>query len=394
MADHELTNSPLLSLGFRPFFLAGAVYAVIAMLVWLAVYSFGLPVDFHGLTPSLWHAHEMVFGYSLAVIAGFLLTAVKNWTGKPTLHGTALLLLFLFWLCARLAFYLPGPGIAGAMVFDTLFAAYLSIGILRPIAATRQWKQLGIVIKVILLGTGNLVFYLGALGVIGQGVHWGLYTGFYLVTGLILTLSRRLIPFFIELGVGYKVKLRNSARLDIAALVAFLAFFIVEVFTGNRPLSATLAGVLFVIHLVRLSGWYTPGIWHKPLLWSIYLSYAFLTLGFGLFAASVWLDTLWFPALHAFAVGGVGLMTLSMMSRVSLGHTGRDINRLPRGMAVYLLILVAAAVVRVLLPPLLPPLHGTWILISQLLWITAFAGFITGYTSILVKTSKPSNMPS
>ena len=390
MGDQRDITMALLSLGFRPFFLAAGAYAAIAMSVWLGVYEFGLQTDFHGLPPSLWHAHEMVFGYGLAVIAGFLLTAVKNWTGRPTLHGAPLLLLFLFWLSARLAFYLPGPGIYGALVFDTLFAVYLSIGILRPIVATRQWKQAGVVTSVLLVGAGNLVFYLGALAIIGQGVRWGLYTGFYMVIGLILILSRRLIPFFVERGVGYKVELRNSHLLDIGVVIGFLAFFAIEVFVGNRHLSAALAGLLFVINLLRLTGWYTPGIWRKPLLWSLYLAYTFVTLGFGLFAASVWLDILWFPALHAFAVGGVGLMTLSMMSRVSLGHTGRDINRLPSGMATFLLILLLAALERVLLPPLLPQLHSTWILISQVLWITAFTGFVALYAPILATASRTS----
>lgn len=393
MTSSRHSTPAFLSFGFRPFFLGAAAYAAVAMSIWLAVYRFGLPADFHGLSPALWHAHEMVFGYSLAVIAGFLLTAVRNWTGRPTLHGPALLLLFLFWLCARFAFYLPGPGIYAAMVFDTLFAAYLTLGILRPINSTRQWKQTGIVAKVVLAGAGNLVFYLGVMNIVDQGVQWGLYSGFYLVIGLILTLSRRLIPFFVERGVGYAVELRNSAALDIAALVSFLVFFVVEVFVGNRPLSAALAGLLFILHLYRLIGWYTPGIWRKPLLWSLYLAYAFFILGFALFVASAWLDSLRFPALHAFAVGGIGMVTLSMMSRVSLGHTGRDINQLPRGLPLFLLVLLTGAVMRVLLPPLIPQLYTFWILVSQLCWITAFAGFVVLYSPILVKAEIPSDTP-
>lgn len=384
---------PLLSFGFRPFFLAGAAYAIIAMSIWLGVYGFGLRAAFHGLTPSQWHAHELVYGYSLAVIAGFLLTAVTNWTSRPTLQGNNLLLLFLFWFSARVAFYLPGPGIYGSAVFDTLFSAYLCFAILKPIIRARQWKQIGIVAKLIFIGAGNLAFYLGTMGYLDQGVHWGLYSGFYLIVGLVLTLSRRLIPFFIKLGVDYPVELRNSNRLDIALLIGFLLFFVIEVFIGHREWSAALAGLLFILHLYRLLGWYTPGIWRKPLLWSLYLAYAFLILGFGLFTASVWFASLKFPALHAFAVGGIGLITLSMMTRVSLGHTGRNINEPPRGMPFFLLVLLVAAVIRVGLPPFLPQLSGLWILISQLLWMTAFAGFLVLYLPILVKASKASDTP-
>ena len=393
MTSPEHPPLPILSVGFRPFFLAAAAYAVVAMLVWLLVYGFGLPVVFHGLTPGVWHAHEMIYGYSLAVIAGFLLTAVTNWTGKTTLRGPALLLLFLFWLCARLAFYLPGPGIYWSAAFDVLFNAYLCIAILRPIVSARQWQQTGIVAKLILTGAGNLIFYLGAAGYLEQGVHWGLYTGFFLVIGLILTLSRRLIPFFIERGVGYAVELRNSNRLDITLLVIFLLFFVVEVFVGNRQWSALLAGLLCALHLYRFAGWHTPGIWRKPLLWSLYLAYAGFILGFGLFAASLWFASLRFSALHAFSVGGIALVTLSMMTRVSLGHTGRNINEPPRGMPFFLLVLLVAAAVRVLLPPLLPQFSGQWILISQVLWILSFSGFLVLYLPILSKASLPSNMP-
>jgi uncharacterized protein involved in response to NO len=164
---------------------------------------------------------------------------------------------------------------------------------------------------------------------------------------------------------------------------------VVEVFVGNRALAALLAGVLFLIHAYRLAGWHTRGIWHKPLLWSLYLSYLFITAGFLLFAASPWLDRLWFPALHAFAVGGIGLVTLSMMTRVSLGHTGRNVHQPPRLMPLFLLLLVIAALVRVVLPPLLPDLYNRWIELSQLLWIGAFAGFLALYAPILTKAPRP-----
>jgi uncharacterized protein involved in response to NO len=385
----RLSSIALLSLGFRPFFLAAGSYAVFAMSLWFAAYAFGLQADVSGLPATLWHAHEMVYGYTLAVIAGFLLTAVSNWTGLQTLRGIPLLTLLLCWLAARAAFYVPGLGMLWSAAFDTLFCLYLLIAIAVPIARKRQWQQSGIVAKLVLIGAGNLVFYLGVLGYLDQGVRWGLYTGFYLVIGLILTMSRRLIPFFIERGLDTPVQLRNSSRVDTASLVVYLVFFVVEVFVANRVLAAGLAGVLFLVHAYRLAGWHTPGIWHKPLLWSLYLSYAFITGGFLLFAASQWLHSLWFPALHAFAVGGIGLVTLSMMTRVSLGHTGRSIHEPPRLMPLFLLLLICAALVRVVLPPLLPDFYRHWIALSQLLWISAFAGFVAVYLPILTRASRP-----
>lgn len=388
MSTPSTASLPLLSLGFRPFFLAAAAYAVFAMGIWFASYAFGFSTGTNGLPPSIWHAHEMVYGYTLAVIAGFLLTAVTNWTGLHTLRGIPLLLLLLAWLAARVAFYVPGAGLYWSAVFDTVFGIALLIAVTIPVARKRQMQQSGILAKLLLIGAGNLVFYLGALGYLEQGMQWGLYTGFYLVIGLILAMSRRLIPFFIERGLDEPVQLRNSARLDVASVALYLVFFGVEVFTGYRQTAAALAAVLFVIHLYRLGGWYVHGIWRKPLLWSLLLAYLSITAGFALFAASLWYGALRFPALHAFAVGGIGLVTLSMMTRVSLGHTGRSVQEPPRIVSPVLVLLVAAGLVRVALPPLLPGLYNVWIGLSQLMWMAAFGGFLLAYLPILVKPSR------
>jgi len=384
---HPGAPAPWLSLGFRPFFLAAAAYAVCAMGIWFAGYAFDIGTGFNGLPPSVWHAHEMLYGYTLAVIAGFLLTAVTNWTGLQTLRGIPLLLLLLAWLAARAAIYVPGTGLYWSALFDGLFSLTLLIAVSVPILRKRQAQQSGILAKLLLIGAANLVFYLGALGYLEQGVHWGLYTGFYLVIGLILAMSRRLIPFFIERGLDEPVQLRNSSRLDVAALVLYLAFFVIEVFTAYHRAAAALAALLFVIHLYRLGGWYVRGVWRKPLLWSLLLAYLSITAGFALFTASVWFADLWFPALHAFAVGGIGLLTMSMMTRVALGHTGRSVHEPPRVMPLMLVLLVVAGLVRVALPPLLPDLYSLWIELSQLLWIIAFGGFLLAYLPILTKPS-------
>jgi len=385
--EHPGTPAAWLSLGFRPFFLAAAAYAVCAMGIWFAGYAFDIGTGFNGLPPSVWHAHEMLYGYTLAVVAGFLLTAVTNWTGLQTLRGIPLLLLLLAWLAARAAIYVPGTGLYWSALFDTLFSVVLLIAVSVPVIRKRQVQQSGILAKLLLIGTGNLVFYLGALGYLEQGLHWGLYTGFYLVIGLILAMSRRLIPFFIERGLDEAVQLRNSTRIDVAALVLYLVFFVVEVFTAWHRAAAALAAVLFVIHLYRLGGWYVAAVWRKPLLWSLLLAYLFITTGFALFTASLWFTSLWFPALHAFAVGGIGLLTMSMMTRVSLGHTGRSVHEPPRVMPLMLVLLAVAGLVRIALPPLLPDLYSLWIELSQLLWIAAFGGFLLAYLPILTKPS-------
>lgn len=374
----------LLNLGFRPFFLGAAAFAFLSMALWLSVYSYGLSMNFAGLPPTQWHAHEMIYGYGIAVIAGFLLTAVQNWTGVPTLRGRALAGLFLVWLAARLALLMDQPALHLAGLLDVIFSVALTAALLAPIAKAKQWRHSGILAKVILLGVGNALFYLGALGLVDEGVRWGLYGGFYLVIGLILTVARRVVPFFIERGVGYPVTLRNARWVDISSLLLFLAFFIADTFWVQRELAAWLAGALCLLHLYRISGWHTVGIWRVPLLWSLYLSYLFLVLGFALYPFSVYGSVSPFITLHVFAVGGIALVTVGMMARVILGHTGRNVLRPPTAVAYVLGALALAAVARTALPMLIPSAYPIWILISQVLWLAAFAAFVWIYAPMLV----------
>ena len=377
-------GSAWLRLGFRPFFLAAGGYAIISMLIWYVAYTHGLSFPFAGLAPVTWHGHEMIYGYSLAVVAGFLLTAVRNWTGIPTLNGAPLFLLFLFWLLARLFMLLGGADfVVAAAGFDLLFLAVLSAAIAVPILRTRQWHNIAIVGKIVLLLVSNLVFFLGVSGKLEQGVYWGLYSGLYIVIALIFTLSRRVLPFFIEKGVGYPVELRNSKRVDIASLVLFVGFWIADMVRPNSVAVAVFAAGLFFLHLWRLLGWYTAGIWKKPLLWILYLAYAAIIAGFALKVAAYFTAISPSLGLHAFAVGGVGLMTLGMMTRVALGHTGRNVFEPPRLLFWVFIILFAALITRVALPMLFQQHYGVWVALSQWLWLSAFLIYFIHYFPIL-----------
>ena len=221
----------------------------------------------------------------------------------------------------------------------------------------------------------NILFYLGALNIVDNGVFWGIYGGLYLIIALILTMGRRILPLFIQNGVGYQVKLFNSKWLDISILLLFLAFFISELFLRNQVLSSYLALALFVMNAIRLIGWHTSGIWKKSLLWSLYLSFWFICFGFLLFAVGVSK----FIAIHAFAVGGVGVVTMSMMSRVTLGHTGRDISKAPKAISYALGILLFSAIIRVVMPLLDIQNYMVWIGLSQGLWIISFLIFTIIY---------------
>jgi len=375
----------LWSLGFRPFFLFAGIFAVLSMALWMFIYVFNLPYATTGISIYQWHAHEMIYGYSMAVIAGFLLTAVQNWTGKPTASGKALIALVLLWAVARMAMLFGDRFIAIAGFFDMLFMLGLMIAVAMPIAEAEQWEQLGVLSQLILLMLGNLSFYLGALGLLLPGAYWGIYGGLLLVVGLILTIARRVVPFFIERGVGYPVQLYNARWLDNTSFVLFTLFFIAELFLATPGLVFVLAGALFIVTSVRLYGWHTAGIWKKPLLWSLFIALLFIDFGFLMFALNIVIDVPRLLAIHAFAVGGVGLITLAMMSRVSLGHTGRDIGNPPLVVSIACLCLIAAALFRVVVPLFAMEQYQMWIMVSQVLWIAAFALFVIRYLPILMR---------
>ena len=377
--------------GFRPFFLAAGVFSIFAMIVWMLVLDGRLDAYPQVLTPSLWHAHEMLFGYSYAIIAGFLLTAVNNWTGLKTTNRRFLLIIFCCWLAARVLLIIPATPLIVVAAADIAFNALITVSVSRPIIKVKQWRQMAIVGKLVLLFTFNLMFYLDALAVlelggVGQGSRWAVYGAFYTIIALILTMSRRLIPFFTEKGVGYSIVLRQSKLIDVTSLVAMLVFLLAEVF-GLWPGSAVwMAALLFLLHSVRLYFWYTRGIWGKPLLWSLFLSYGFIVSGFLLYALAAFWPIAPFLPLHVFALGGVGMVTVSMMARVALGHTGRDIHQPPNLLIYAFLLLLAATIVRVAFPLFFVPYYVLWIQLSASLWVLAFALFVFCYWPILLQS--------
>jgi uncharacterized protein involved in response to NO len=221
--------------------------------------------------------------------------------------------------------------------------------------------------------------------VLEQGIAWGLYSGLYFLLALVFSMARRVMPFFIERGVGYPVTLKNRVWLDRAVIYVFVLFWLADVFWKHADVTAGLAGLLFLAHSVRLAGWHTRGIWKKPLLWVLYLGYGGATIGFLIKALTPFVFLLPFLDLHAFALGGIAMMTAGMMSRISLGHTGRNIQQHSRLLAPAFLALAAAFVARVILPMITPMQYTLWIGVAQAAWVIAFALFVWIYTPILLK---------
>jgi len=228
----------------------------------------------------------MIYGYALAVIAGFLLTAVRNWTGIQTIHGRPLQLLFLLWFLARIISLTSGQyaRIAGILL-DNFFLVSLSVVLTVPIVRAKLWKNMGVISKVYFLLAGNIIYSLGLLGSFPDGERIGIYIGLYMILSLILVLSRRVMPMFIEGGVGYAVSLKNHLWVDISGFLLFLTFAISDIFLDHPALTAWLAAALFMLHCIRIWGWHTHGIWSKPLLWALYLAYAWIIL-----PVKAWID--------------------------------------------------------------------------------------------------------
>jgi len=381
------TGIPLFRLAFRPFFLGAGIFAVVSVSIWMIVYVHGINFNFSGMSPTTWHAHEMIFGYAMAVIAGFLLTAIKNWTGQQTLRGPGLVVLFALWLLAR-AIPLTGMNVPLVVlaIIDLAFMLLLVFAATMPVLKAKQYKQLGVVSKLVLLMLSNMLFYLGAGGIIEDGERWGLYSGIYMIIALVFVMARRVIPFFIEKGVDGQVETKNRLWLDLSSLVLLIVLWIMDVFTNLETAVSIVAGILAALHVVRMAGWYTRQIWSKPLLWVLYIAYGSLVAGFAFKAAEYWFGLPPSISVHAFAYGGIGVMTIGMMSRVILGHTGRNVFEPPAILFWCFTLLICGALVRIVFPLFSMDLYLYWIGISQLLWIAAFMIFLVVYAPMLWST--------
>ncbi|MDA8128793.1 MAG: NnrS family protein [Betaproteobacteria bacterium] len=375
-----LTGWAPFALGFRPFFLAAGVYAVVLMALWLLVLR-GVLVPGE-LPPPAWHGHEMVFGFAVAVIAGFLLTAAQNWTGIRTVSGRPLAALFLLWLAGRLAFLVPGLPVWLVAALDLAFLPVLALALAVPILRVRQLHNYPFPFLLLVLAAANALAHAETLGIVHEG-RTGLHLAVYAIVAMITLMGGRVIPSFTD------NKLHTRARrwkpieklLPAATVIALVAALVAP----NSPVTALLAAVTASMHAIRLGGWYTPKVWTVSLLWILHLGYAWIALGFALLAVSAagWSAAAG-PALHAFTVGAIGTLTLGMMARVSLGHTGRPLEP-PPVMTLAFVAINLAALIRVALPLAFPAAYASVLDAAGLVWIAAFGLFAWRYGPMLLR---------
>jgi uncharacterized protein involved in response to NO len=333
---------------------------------------------------AVWHGHEMLFGYTAAVIAGFLLTAVRNWTGMPTPGGIVLAGLVMLWLAGRILPFFSGvlPHWLIALV-DTAFLPVLGACLALPLLQRRQQHNLVFLLVLAGLTVANLLVHGQLLGLTQATVTAGTSLGVDLVVLLIALLGGRVIPFFTERGLA-GATVRRWQPVEVLALGALVALIVLDQVNAAPAAVILCAGLAATGHALRLYGWYQPRIWNVPLLWVLHLGYAWLVAGFVLkaLAAAGWVNPM--LAIHAFTAGGIGTITLGMMARVALGHTGRALRVVPAMTWAFVLANLAAAA-RVFLPMLGAAGYRGWIVLAGVCWSMAFALFVISYAGILIR---------
>ncbi|WP_178861492.1 NnrS family protein [Thiomicrorhabdus cannonii] len=366
---------------FRAFFMGAALFAVVAMLAWWRLYPTAEGLS--GVAGVQWHAHEMVFGYALATVTGFLLTAVMNWSGGNSASGWPLAVLFGLWLGARLGFLLDVP-LVWIAVLDSAFTLGLFAHFMWPVWRQKLWPQLGLAAKFLLLAIANGVFYGGAFGVVEHGMHIGTLLGLFLVLAINLTMMRRLLPFFTKRALRLE-PFKQSKWLDGSVVAAFLVLMLLAIWWPTGWPMVVVAALLAALHAWRLWRWYLPGIWKVVLLWPLYLSYAFMILGMALFAGVGLGKVPLTVALHALAAGGIGLLCSAILARIALGHTQRNVFEPPKTVIWVFVLLALTALVRIFLPWWDAAHYALWIGVAQWGWVLAFMWLSVLYWPILTR---------
>ncbi len=384
----------ILSYGFRPFFLAGALYAGLAILFWLPLF-YGHIDTWSAFAPVDWHVHEMLFGYLAAVITGFLLTAIPNWTGRLPVQGLPLLALVLLWLAGRFAiFFSADIGWLAAAVADCAFLLAVAASAATEIVAGRNWRNLKVLLPVTVLLAANAAFHAEAHfdGVTDISRRLGLGA----VIVLIMIVGGRIVPSFTR---NWLVR-ENPGRLPVpvgrfdavaiglsALALAAWTFFPDGTATGTALIAAA------ALTAIRLARWAGDRTWRDPLVLILHVGFACVPLGLLLAGLATLAPTLVPPAagLHALGVGAVGTMTLAVMTRATLGHTGRDLKAGAGTCLIYVAVLLAAlARVCAAFAPGEPMLLH----ISAGLWAAAFLGFAALYGPMVLRPRIAARKPN
>ncbi|GAA6185253.1 NnrS family protein [Aliiglaciecola sp. NS0011-25] len=383
------SKSPVWMLAFRPFFLMGAMLALVSVGYWLLILT-GYTAWQLTIPATLWHAHEMLFGFAGVVAVGFLLTAAQTWTGVPSISGTPLIWLTFIWLAARFCFFILVPDFANLNLYLVMMLQLIwwlgAIATLANMLFKAKNKNNYPLLAVLVVLCALNTFYLALI--LNHDLQYALATvdtAVLIMTLLIGIVAGRVIPFFTAKGLQL-AKQVSTPKIDIALLyssiLAIALFFISKLFLNdiNPALGFTLVAVL---HLIRSYFWWNKGVLNVPLLWSLHISYFTLSVGLFLVALSLSSELIPFQdALHLITIGTIGMMILAMMTRVSHGHTGRPLV-IPHFMAVAFALVMVAGIIRSLFPLFIES-YLAWQL-SAVLWLVAFLLFLIHCIPILTR---------
>ncbi len=372
---------PFLRLGFRPFYLGGALLAAVIVPLWVAV-SLGWLQLTPTSQPLLWHAHEMLFGFAVAIIVGFLLTAGKAWTGLATPRGATLGALALLWLAARLASVL-GPYMAYALLDLALLPVVAGI-LVNILLRSRNYRNLALALMLVLLASANLVFHLALMEVLTLSPITPLYAALALIVLIECVMAGRVIPAF-TMAVTPGLKLLAKPGLEWFTLGSTALGLGLWVLAPAGVAGSAVLALASVLHIKRLLGWRSALTLRRPILWILHAAYAWIPVGLGLLAlAQIGL----IPAstgVHALAVGATGGLIIGMITRTARGHTGRPLTVSRAEVLAYALVM-SAALLRVVLPLAVPALYGMALVGAAVAWSVAFLIYLWVFTPWLMRT--------
>lgn len=378
----DYAGPALLSYGFRPFFLAAGAWAAFAILLWLPLYIGGVAVP-TAFAPRDWHSHEMLYGYASAAIAGFLLTAVPNWTGRLPVNGAPLGALALLWVAGRIAVFVSAEiGAAAAAAIDLSFLVTLAAVIGREIVAGRNWRNLKVLVVLGVLIAGNAAFHWESIrfGVADYGNRIAVAA----VIMMIMVVGGRIVPSFTRNWLSRRGPGRLPAsfnRFDLASMAMAALALAAWVVVDDSAVTGVLLIAAGLVQAVRFGRWAGDRTVADRLVLILHVGFVFVPIGFVLAGlAALWPAVPESAGTHAWTAGAIGVMTLAVMTRATLGHTGQPLAASPGTQVIYLFA-VAAAVLRIC-----AAFESSMILLdlAGVAWVCAFGGFVALYGPLLV----------
>ena len=367
----------LWDLGFRPFYLLASIFAASSILLWICQYTGHLPAAY--LRSPAWHGHEMLFGYTLAVVAGFLLTAVRNWTGKPTPTGAALMALAALWVAGRVLVLTPYA--AAAAIVNVAFPVAVAVGIGNAVVGSRNRRNYFFIVLLLLLALAVLAFHLSHLDLLPWPERGSLQVGLDVVLFIMAVMGGRVIPMFTNNGVPGAQAARHPL-VERIALAGVLVLLGVDILPVPDWFVAVIALGVASAHAVRLYLWQPWRTLKAPLVWVLHVAYGWIVVYLVLrgLAALDLVDQLF--AVHALTVGAIGGMTIGMMTRTARGHTGRSLAADRFEVACFVLVALAAAI-RVFGGMWLPGVYVATVVVSGVCWSAAFTLYAIRYWPVL-----------